>query len=246
MNMELKRFHERLLLSVADVGYRRPLLVAIDPKETHRFWHHTIMTNPTLVAAKNNEHLATLGYKIPAHLPTIELLEELQPQSDLSVAQRSVVLVQFVMLGYDCPVEKVRAALDELSIYEFASGNERALLTSEVKEQDKINCTWLTECLQALSWCFEDSKLDFDYHCDDDLNTKFPEPFTSPIIFLEESTLRPFDEIYTMADLHYRYHWLSRQGEKLSLSESAIKERRRALDWVIGTERNWDEVPLDT
>ncbi len=31
VNMKLKRFHERLLLSVADVGYRRPLLVAFDP-----------------------------------------------------------------------------------------------------------------------------------------------------------------------------------------------------------------------
>jgi hypothetical protein len=150
------------------------------------------------------------------------------------------------MIGFDSSVEKVRTALQEFSIYEFASSREQALLEEKIDEQTKIDCSWLTECLQALSWCFRDSTLDFEKHCDDDLYTKFPEPFTNPHIFLENSVLRPFDEIYSMADLHYRFHWLSRHGAKISLSESAIRERRRALDWVIGTESNWDEVPLDT
>ena len=136
------------------------------------------MINPSFVADKNNKYLASLGYEIPSHLPTIEVLEELEPQSNLSVARRSAILVQLVMIGFDSSVEKVRTALQEFSIYEFASSREQALLEEKIDEQTKIDCSWLTECLQALSWCFRDSTLDFEKHCDDDLYTKFPEPFT--------------------------------------------------------------------
>jgi hypothetical protein len=29
-------------------------------------------------------------------------------------------------------------------------------------------------------------------------------------------------------------------------SEEVLRERRKALDWVIGVEADWDEVPSDT
>jgi len=204
------------------------------------------MIDPERVARESRQTLSNLGFDVPAQLPTLESMELLRPQSALSVARRAVVLVHFVMLGYEHPSENVRSALDEYALTDFASDRELGLLSDEISGQDRIDCTWLTECLQAISWCLQCAKLDFDDYCDDDLNTKFPEPFGDPGEFLESSQLRPFAEIYSMADLHYRYHWLARQGRELNISESAIRERRRALDWVIGAELDWDEVPLDT
>ena len=86
--------------------------------------------------------------------------------------------------------------------------------------------------------------------CDDDLASKFPKPFTDPTEFIKSAQLRPFSEIYQQADIHYRLHWAARNaglsGSSFPVSESLIRERRRALDWVIGVEADWDEMPSDT
>ena len=35
-------------------------------------------------------------------------------------------------------------------------------------------------------------------------------------------------------------------GSRSTVDERLISERRKALDWVIGVESDWDEIPLDT
>jgi hypothetical protein len=104
--------------------------------------------------------------------------------------------------------------------------------------------------MQSFAWCLGLAALDCFKHCDDDLASRFPDPFADPSGFIEAATLRPFDEIYRMADLHYRLHWATRQSRLMAgdfpISEGFVRERRKALDWVIGVEPDWDEVPSDT
>ncbi len=121
---------------------------------------------------------------------------------------------------------------------------------SEHTQQEKVNATWLTECVQSLAWCMGLVELNPFRRCDDDLASHFPAPFTDPSGFISDAVLRPLDEIYQQADLHYRLHWADRNarliGTQCSVDEGLISERRKPLDWVIGVEADRDEIPLDT
>ena len=80
---------------------------------------------------------------------------------------------------------------------------------------------------------------------------EIPPAFSDPSDFIKGATLRSFDDIYAQADLHCRMHWAARNS-RLTGAECPVKEgffiaeRRKPLDWVIGVEADWDEVPMDT
>jgi hypothetical protein len=130
----------------------------------------------------------------------------------------------------------------------YTSAHERDLISrDEHTEQEKIDAQWLEECMQSFAWCLGLAPLEPLKYCNEDLSSKFPAPFADPTDFIRSATLRPFDDIYRQADLHYRLHWAARHSDSdFPVSEGLLRERRRALDWVIGVEADWDEVPSDT
>lgn len=206
---------------------------------------------PALAKAASHEFLRHHAVELNEALPLIESIEELRPQDARSVAIRSVVLCYLIGLGFGADVRRLKASLEQFGLIEHASAKEQDLLNkSHHTEQEKINVTWLTECIQSLAWCMDLVELDPFRRCDDDLASHFPPPFTDPREFIAEATLRPQDEIYQQADLHYRLHWAARNarlmGTQSKADEGLISERRKALDWAIGVEADWDEIPLDT
>jgi hypothetical protein len=200
--------------------------------------------------ARSESFLVANGIKINKALPFIEAPEELTPQLPAAVAQRSLVLGYIAFIGFGQTGPAMQSQLEKWNLYNHASFKEKALLAkSHYTEQEKINASWLPECIQSLAWGLTLTKLDHFYHCDDDLVTKFPiEKDPSP--FLEGASLRPFSEIYFQSDLLYRLHWAARNsrlvGEKTKLSEGLIRERRKAMDWMLGVSKDWDEIPSDT
>jgi hypothetical protein len=73
-----------------------------------------------------------------------------------------------------------------------------------------------------------------------------------PATFVAEAKRRATQEILDMADYYYRLHWAAielRLKEKKSdlLDEGIIRERHRALNWLIGyLNQEWDDVTTDT
>ena len=67
---------------------------------------------------------------------------------------------------------------------------------------------------------------------------------------MASAQLRPFEELYAQADLHYRLHWAARQarldGTEFPVPEMTVEMRRRALDWIIGVPEDWDDISTDT
>ena len=209
------------------------------------------MTNPEIIKAKNIARLREWSYPVIEHLPVLAQLEELAPQSAQNVARRCIIIIHVMGIGFGGSATELYEAVSRCGLLPFASTEEIRLLTSETHtEQERINATWLTECMQSFAWSLGLAELDCFKPCDDDLASRFPEPYTDPSNFIEAATLRSFDEIYAMADLHYRLHWAARQTRLMAgsfpLSEGFVRERRKALDWVIGVESDWDEVPSDT
>ena len=184
-------------------------------------------------------------------LPLLEPLDELNPRDANAVARRIMVLSYVCGIGFDFDVSELESSLEEVGLVGDASLQERELLSRrDHNPQERADASWLIECIQALSWCLRIAELDPFEPCDADIFHHFPKIFEEPSQFIAGATIRPIDEIYAQADLHYRFHWAARNARltdsESTLHEGRIGERRRALDWVIGVEENWDEISLDT
>lgn len=206
---------------------------------------------PDEVKNRSHDILVAQGVRINESLPLIEAPNELNPQSAESVARRAVVLVHVAGIGFGQQGARMMAPLKQFRLLQYASAQEIRLLNADAyTEQERTNAAWLVECIQALGWCLGFVDLDPFTRCDDDLASHFPKLFADPSDFIANATLRPFTELYQQADLHYRLHWAARNdrlvGAHSPLEEGVILERRKAIDWVIGVESDWDEMPLNT
>ena len=195
-------------------------------------------------------YLASVGIEVPAHLPTIEGMDEVTPRNAKDVAGRLSARAYVIGLGFDAKGSDLLEHIQQYDLMPFVSEREKSLLREEVLgDQDKVDMSWQTECAQALAWCIGLVELDHFQHCDDDLAQKIPFK-TDPSDFIRSAKLRPIAEIQEQSDLLYRMHWYARNcrltGRDCDLNESIISERRKAIDWVYGVEEDWDEVPMDT
>lgn len=207
--------------------------------------------SPEIAKSASHQFLRAHGIPINEHLPLLEDPDDLKPQNAEAVARRCVVLSYVIGIAYGADVLKLNQYLKDTGLISYASSKETELLgRAKHTEQEMTNARWLTECIQSLAWCLGSVELDPLRGCDDNLASHFPRPFVDPSGFIEGAELRTFDEIYQQADLHYRLHWAARNsrltGEHCVVSEELIMERRKPLDWVIGVEEDWDEVPSDT
>jgi hypothetical protein len=209
------------------------------------------MIDPEEIKARSIATLCLWGIPVLDHLPILEAEANLSPQSAAAVARRCVVMNHVVGIGFGGDPETLKDEVVKWGLMEHASAHEKDLFSrTSHTEQERINATWLVECLQSLAWCLGLSGLNVLSRCDDDLASRFPAPFSDPSAFISSARLRPFEEIYAQADLHYRLHWAARNarlsGADFPVSDGFVTERRKALDWVIGVEADWDEVPSDT
>lgn len=55
-----------------------------------------------------------------------------------------------------------------------------------------------------------------------------------------------------MLDLYYNYHWacvdnrINPETKCGELNEEVVMERRKALEWLICKDKDWDSISLDT
>jgi hypothetical protein len=206
---------------------------------------------PEAVKAASHQFLRDHGIAINESLPCLEDRDDLDPQDALAVARRCVVLNYVIGTAFSADPLELNQYLTEIGLIDYASSREKELFRrAQHSEQEKINSGRLVECVQCLAWCMGLVELDPFKGCDNNLASHFPGPFIDPSDFINHARLRPFEEIYQQADLHYRMHWAARnarlKGTACAVSEELIMERRRALDWVLGVEDDWDEVPSDT
>ena len=198
----------------------------------------------------NNQYLSSVGIDINQNLPLIENLNEVNPRSSEDVASRLCALAYVIGIGYDANRTELSKHIETFNLWNHVSEYEKTLLVSkEVSKQDKFNMQWLNEAAQALAWSIGLVEINHFKHCDDDLAKKVPFK-KDPSHFIESAQIRPISEIQRQSDLLYRMHWYTRNcqlnGKQSKLNNSIILERRRAIDWVYGVEKHWDEVTLDT
>ena len=210
----------------------------------------TRQRTPDVIKSNNEAAIVGLGLEVNESLPLIESLDAVRPKSAREVAARACALSYVIGIGFNADRKELIEELSAYRLWDFVSERERALLLAQtVSEQDRLNATWLAECIQALAWVIGLVELDHFRECDADLAQRIPFR-RDPSPFIESAVTRPLHEIQQQADLLYRLHWYATHcrlhGKISRVSESVVMERRRAIDWAYGTAESWDQVPLDT
>lgn len=206
---------------------------------------------PALVRQQSHERLKRLQIPINEHLPLLEPIDQFRPQSAEAVARRVVILSYIMGIGFGQPGAKLRKPLEEFGLMDDVSADERRLLLAKsYTRQETIDAQWKMENIQAFGWCLGLTELDPLQRSDGSVAAHLPRPFGNPSAFIDGAALRPVSEIMQEADFYYRLHWAARNaelhGEESAIELSVIQERRKALDWTLGVESDWDEMPMDT
>jgi len=167
------------------------------------------------------------------------------------VARRALVLNALIGRAYGADRALLDGYLRKNDLGDAVTPTERALLAKDrLARQERIDATWLVECVQVLAWGLGLVDLDHFRRCDDDLASNFPAPRDSARAFVAGARLRPFEEIHRQCDLLYCLHWAVTEARlrdrKGKLDGSVIRERHRAINWLAGVESRWDEVSTDT
>ncbi|WP_127024968.1 DUF4272 domain-containing protein [Rheinheimera mangrovi] len=211
------------------------------------------MKNSNLIRLKTKEKLIKHGIPLHPHLPLISGCLE---KNSEDIARRIVGLYVMLGLARDADPDLLWNWLEENEFLSFLSKDEMNILQKEQLSQEDINvCSWKQESIYVLCWFVglaEDlPHLDVESELDE-MFSKLP-PEISFDELIESFSYRENDELLLALDFYYCLNAAIRHPEiwddesKLkNIKFAAVEERRRAMEWLIAKENNWDQIALDT
>jgi hypothetical protein len=190
-----------------------------------------------------------LGYATNGRLPLLGEVAEVRNPAELG--DRILCLNAVVASAWGHPKARSIAWLKRERLWNALSGSEVEFLEGRGIEDELL---LRVEALWALLWCAciaED--LDFSAECSDDLVTMVPDLRIDESVkaFRARVVVRDKAQIISKCDLAYCLHWAIKEAALHGadspgvLDPVRVVERRRALEWMIGSE-DWDDVSLDT
>jgi len=181
------------------------------------------------------------------------------PRSSKEVAQRLNILSIFLAISDDKNSQSFFVKyIDEIGMTPFLTEKEKRILTVlNLTSQEEIDLSWCRESIYTLAWClglFPTMQIPIN---EADINPLFMllPPEINIESFIRDSILINQDQLVEECEFYYALHWAKRHPEgwaflqKLGFRKfnmSIIIERRRALEWVIDSNIDWDEVELNT
>jgi hypothetical protein len=180
-----------------------------------------------------------------------------RPRDVKAIARRALVLNAMLQISLEAPVEIVRKWIADNYLDSDLATSERILLqknNGQLTRQEQINLYWNLEALWALAWAggLVDN-LPFNQRVGDNLASLCPNLRRNEdgSKLLDRMRLRPHDQLFRMLDLYYRLHWWTRNAELTGrstgdVSHDIIMERRKALEWVMNADEDWDHVEMGT
>lgn len=190
-----------------------------------------------------------LGYPVNETLPLLE--NDLNIRSYDEVCNRILTLYACVACSFGFSVSEALKWIKKEKLKACLTGMEAEFLRK--KSNNKIFFQWQVESLWALTWAVSlHDDLNFFSCCENDFISLFPDikQQQNTQDFRKKGRLRSQLEIVEMLDFSYCLHWLCTENllKKKSLNHldsNIIRERRRALEWIL-SDHDWDEIVLDT
>jgi hypothetical protein len=209
------------------------------------------LTQQQSIKATNDKLILEQGYRINEWLP---VLDDTKIRSLEDIKGRISIMNAVINIAFEAPTHEIKNWIIKHKLTKHLSESEQLIID---KPNDHLNnfelnsIMWYLESLWALMWVVEMIEtLDAKVPVSDNMASLLPD------LEQEESNekvdkvqnLRPELEIYTMLDYYYRLHWFvtdSRiNGVKIKLTEGVIYERRKALEWVMNRDCDWDSVEM--
>lgn len=204
--------------------------------------------------ARNNKVIRELGLPILEGLPVIEDETSIQLRHPREVAERCLATTLCALKGETNDQSLIDSLIEDYSAVSYFSPNERQFLENPApSKQNLIDFCWRYECVHVFLWALRarDSLAAPNIVCSVPDDMKLIK-LAGPATFVANARLRSASEILDMADLYYRLDWaaielrLKGQTSK-KLDEGIIRERHRALNWLIRyMHQEWDDVATDT
>jgi len=203
----------------------------------------------------NNESLIEKrGYRFNPWLP---MVEDPRPRSLDAIKGRMSVMNALINISFEAPIEVIKDWIDQYELSPYLSDWEKNILAKtneELTERESNTLRWYLEALWTLMWATEMiTELDERKWCGDYMDELLPDLQANENNSKLESisTLRPEKELYQMLDLYYRLHWYCvdermNGREAKNTNEGLVYERRKALEWLLNTENDWDDIEMGT
>lgn len=222
--------------------------------------------NKQIAINRREATLKKLGFWNIDHCKGLPLIEDYKLcKSEDQICKRFIASLFSSMLAcdylqdsdfYKTDGKKItEQAIVEFGLKNYLFPDEKKVLV-ECDEHVAVNVSWTVECSYSLAWVLglittEEMEAPGEPEGDHGL-FQFIQPFHNFEDFKASCNLRQPSEIMDMLDLYYNYHWacvdnrLNPDTNCGELNEEVVMERRKALEWLICKDKNWDSISLDT
>lgn len=215
---------------------------------------------------RNNEFIKRMGVACLDTLPLVESSKKVKLKDFDTICKRAIAsfvsgnfAVTISENGKECYDKEYKMFWNIIKHY----GVEDSLLNPEKKifdnkysERDIINVSWENECFVALAWVLglidtEEMAVPNGF-CNWKKVNSLVGACEDYEAFKNKAKIRDVEEILDMLDLYYRYHWACTEkmiNARTNIGElipDIVWERRKALEWLISKEADWNAISLDT
>lgn len=210
--------------------------------------------NPDEIKKQSEAIIIKAGGEILDWLPT---REPTKTRSINEIIKRALVLNAMYELHMKAPKPIIKQWLSDNNLIDELTTTESSILNSpsdELTDEENVNLYWSLDALWAIVWAtslIED--LGFDQPIGDELaslspNLKLNEGGHK---YVDNMQLRSDKSLYEMRDLYYRVHWWVKEASRNdtvpdNISYGSVIERRKALEWIVDCEAEWECVDLAT
>ncbi|OPC06394.1 hypothetical protein BAS09_02090 [Elizabethkingia ursingii] len=205
------------------------------------------------VRERNNKLIELKKYRFNTWLP---VLEDPDIRSIDEVKGRMGVMNALINISFGAPIHIIRSWIDTQGLTRYLSGWEHEILlksNDELSDYESNSLRWYLEGLWGLMWATKlTDTLDETEWCGDHMAQLLPDlqENESNKKIDDLSVLRGDGEIYNMLDFYYRLHWYCVDerfnGREALINEGLVYERRKALEWLINKESDWDNIEMGT
>lgn len=204
--------------------------------------------------AKNNKTIRNMGLPVLEDLPVVEDEKTVKLRSAEEIAKRCLATTFCAVKGETKDQAFVDSLIKDYSAATFFSPVEQRFIRDvSPPQQSLIDFSWRYESVHVLLWAMgtRDTLCAPNEVCPVSEDMKLIK-MAGPARFVAVAKRRPPQEILDAADYYYRLHWAAvelriKDNKSPLLDEGVIRERHRALNWLIGhLNQEWDDVTTDT
>jgi hypothetical protein len=206
------------------------------------------------VKKQSEQVVLQAGGRICEWLP---YLSRQQSRSQDELISRALIINALINIAFQAPIPIIKSWIESNHLTANLTLAEQSLLqkqNEDLSDREISNLGWSIEALWALMWAGNlIPDLAIDTPVSDRMVELVPnlEKNEDGAKFLEKMRLRPYEELYQMLDLYFRVHWYTEDGRingysTGNISSDIVMERRKALEWLMDTSSEWDDIRMNT